>query len=420
MRVYQVNCTTRFSTGKLAEAIHNALINQGNQARLAYGNGGEKKENFYHISSLMVQRLDGKFQQITGTGSLLTLPGTKRLIQDIEAFQPDIIHLHNLHGNYLHLKYFFQYLHKKQTPVVVTLHDCWFLTGGCMYFTTNKCDGWQGACRHCSHIYPYLLRNLYSLTKKNLSSKKSWLGKIDNLTVITVSEWLKKIAQKSHLKNRNIQAIYNGIDTENFCPKDAAFLRKTYDCEDKIVLLGVASSWGKRKGLAEWFELAKQLDSKYAVMLVGLQKHQMPADAPANVIPLGRTESDRKLADYYNMADIFINMSYEETFGLTTAEALACGKPVVVMDATANPELVTEDTGIVIPNREVQTLMNAIQKIEARGFSGYISACVDRAKVCFDKQIMVRRYMEAYAEILKDKSIGKETDCAKTNFDQTE
>lgn len=420
MRVYQVNCTARFSTGKLAEAIHNELIRQGNQARLAYGNGGEEKENFYHIGSLTVQRLDGKFQQITGTGSPLTLPDTEKLIRDIETFHPDIIHLHNLHGNYLHLKRFLGYLHKKQIPVVVTLHDCWFLTGGCMHFTMNGCCGWQGTCQACPHTYPYLLRNLYSLTGKNLSDKKNWMEKIDNLTVVTVSEWLKGIALQSHLKKRNVQAIYNGIDTQVFCPKEVSSLRKEYGCEGKVVLLGVASSWGQHKGLAEWFNLAKQLDSKYTVMLVGLQKHQIPANAPANVIALGRTESDRELADYYNMADIFINMSYEETFGLTTAEALACGKPVIVMDATANPELVTKDTGIVVPNRETQTLQQAIETIEEKGLDSYTSACVTRARTCFDQQVMARRYIEAYAEILRQKSTEKETDCARANSEKTE
>ena len=413
MRVYQVNCTARFSTGKLAEAIHNELICQGYQARLAYGNGGDEKENFYHIGSLTVQRLDGKFQQITGTGSVLTLPDTQKLIQDIEAFQPDIIHLHNLHGNFLHLKHFFAYLQKKQIPVVVTLHDCWLLTGGCTYFTTHDCARWQGTCQACPHIYPYLLRKLYSLTEKNLSDKKSWLRGIDNLTVVTVSEWLKDIACQSYLKERNVRAIYNGIDTQVFCPKDVSFLREKFGCEDKVVLLGVASSWGQHKGLSEWYRLANQLDSRYVVMLVGLQKHEVPADAPANLIALGRTESDRELANYYNMADIFINMSYEETFGLTTAEAMACGTPVIVMDATANPELVTADTGIVVPNRETQTLMRAIETMEAKGLRSYVSACVSRAKTCFDKQIMARKYMEAYAEILQQKSTGKENDYAK-------
>lgn len=403
MRVYQVNCTARFSTGKLAEAIHNELIRQGHQARLAYGNGGEEKKNFYHIGSLTVQRLDGKFQQITGAGSVLTLPDTEKLIRDIEAFQPDIIHLHNLHGNYLHLKRFFAYLRKKQIPVMVTLHDCWFLTGGCTHFAVNGCLGWQGTCRACPHTYPYLLRRLYSLTEKNLSDKKKWLGEIDDLTVVTVSEWLKDIAQQSHLKNRDVRAIYNGIDTQAFCPKDVSSLKAKYGCQDKVVLLGVASSWGQNKGLSEWYRLANQLDSKYVVMLVGLQKHEVPADAPANLIALGRTESDSELADYYNMADIFINMSYEETFGLTTAEALACGTPVIVMGATANPELVTADTGMVVSNRETKTLMSAIEAIQAKDLSGYTDACVSRARACFDKQTMACRYIETYEEILQTK-----------------
>lgn len=404
MRVYQVNCTARFSTGKLAEAIHNELICQDEQARLAYGNGGEEKENFYHISSLTVQRLDGKYQQITGAESLCTLPGTKRLIKDIEAFQPDIIHLHNLHGNYLHLNRFFAYLHKKQIPVVITLHDCWLLTGGCTHFTVNRCDKWQSACQNCQHTYPYLLNRFYRLTGKNFSDKKRWMGKINDLTVITVSEWLKEVALGSHLKERSIQAIHNGIDTGVFCPKDATALRKKYGCEDKTVLLGVASSWGKHKGLGEWFDLAGKLDSRYTIMLVGLQKHQIPANAPANIIPLGRTESDRELADYYNMADIFINMSYEETFGLTSAEALACGKPIIVMDSTANPELVTEDTGIAVPNRETKTLLHAIETVEAKGLDSYAPACVSRAETCFEKTVMARKYIEAYREILRKRS----------------
>lgn len=127
------------------------------------------------------------------------------------------------------------------------------------------------------------------------------------------------------------------------------------------MILGVASTWNERKGLNDFIELSKILDSdQYKIVLVGLNDSQIKElTTNTNILALPRTSSAKELAQIYTAADVFVNPSYEETFGLTTAEAQACGTYSIVYKDTACEEIINNTNGIAIEPKDI-ILMNDI------------------------------------------------------------
>ena len=155
--------------------------------------------------------------------------------------------------------------------------------------------------------------------------------------------------------------INNGIDLSVFKPTDSSF-RERYGLQNKKIVLGVANVWIQKKGYDDILKLSKMLSQEYQIVLVGLTREQI-SNLPDNVLGIERTQNTRQLVEIYSAADVFINPSYEETMGLVTAEALACGVPAVVYDQTAVPEVVDGRSGVIVPAGDVKEMSIAIHAV---------------------------------------------------------
>ena len=399
MKVYQINVTARFSTGTIAKSIHNALIARGDQGRFAYGFGGTREKDFYQIADLWSLRLDAKWMQMTGREGFFQKRNTQRLIQDIRLYNPDLIHLHNIHGNYVDWKQLISELATYGKPVIFTLHDCWMFTGGCYHFTQNDCQKWKSLCKDCAYQKKYVLKHLLPSEKSEYLTKKKLYDSLPTAYITTVSNWLTSVAKQSMLKNRTIYTVPNGVDTDLFGKRNIDELRHQLHCNGKYVLLGVASTWGNRKGLDKWVELSYCLKPEYQIVLVGLNRTQIN-NLPKNIIGLPRVSNNEELVKLYNLADVYINLSQEETFGLPTVEALACGTPVIVLNATANPELVIEEVGRVVENGSAELVLKAVEEVLKIGKDNMSEACICHARGCYSIQVMCEKYLHVYDEIL--------------------
>ena len=180
------------------------------------------------------------------------------------------------------------------------------------------------------------------------------------MTLITPSHWLADLVGQSFLKDYPVEVVYNTIDTSIFRPTPGDF-RARYGLEGKKIILGVASTWSPRKGLDDFVKLAGMLDDRYAIVLVGVSRAQM-AQLPGNIIALERTNSAKELAEIYTAADVFVNPSKEETFGLTTVEALSCGTKAVVFHGTACEEIAQLHGGVSV-KPSVDAVYDAIVSI---------------------------------------------------------
>jgi len=327
---------------------------------------------------------------------------TKQLINKIEELKPDVINLHNIHGYYVNIEILFDYLKKIDVPVVWTFHDCWPFTGHCSYFDSIACEKWKTHCQNCpkKSFYPKSL--LIDNSFKNFSDKKQIFNQLDNLHIITPSNWLKNLVKQSFLSKFPVSCIHNGIDLSKFSPvENVEKLIQKWNLKDKIIVLGVASIWDRRKGLDDFISLSNKLSGTYQIILIGLTKKQI-AQLPKNIIGIERTESIEELAEYYSLANVFVNPTYQDNFPTTNIEALACGTPVVTYNTGGSPEAIDKETGIVVEKGNLNDLKTAIERVTSAKTEYYDKEkCRKRAEKHFDKNERYQDYLQLFKTLAK-------------------
>ena len=392
MKVLMINsvCGIR-STGRICTDIAETLEAQGHTCKIAYGRESvpQKYEKYaVRIGTDTGVKIHGALSRVFDTSGFHSRLATKKFIKWVKQYDPDVIHLHNIHGYYLHVGELFKYLKTCGKKILWTLHDCWAFTGHCSHFDFVGCEKWKTGCYKCSQKKRYPASLLRDRSKKNYSLKKKWFTGIDNVTIITPSQWLADIVKQSFLGEYTVEVVRNGIDLNVFKPTESDF-RVRYGLEDKKILLGVASTWEERKGLADFLKLAEMVDENYAIVLVGLNEKQMQG-LPKNVIGITRTNSTKELAQIYTTADVFLNLSYEETMGLVTVEAMACGTPAIVYDKTAVPEVVNETCGIIVKAGDVEEVCKKLRDIDFDSV-----ACQKKAQE-YEKIKQYKKYLGMY------------------------
>lgn len=409
MRVLQVNAVSGFgSTGRICAEINEFLDRNGHEGYLAYSVGAPCPEG-YRINSQFDSKLHCVLSFLSGLQGYWSIGATKSFIEYIDTLKPDIVHLHNLHSNYVNLRLLLTYMAKRKIPTVLTLHDCWPFTGRCCYYTSERCSKWQTECSDCPRIKQDNRSLLLDRSTKMYRDKRRWLGNIPVLAVVGVSDWITNEARRSFLATAHIiKRIYNWIDLDKFQPINADKIRKKLGAEQKFVILGVASKWTDRgrnstndKGLWKFIELAGLLDDDMLIVLVGnIPSH---INLPHNVRSVGCIHDVEDLVMYYSMADVFVNLSVEESFGLVTAEALACGTPAVVMNSTANPELIKSGCGYIVRENDLHGSLECIKEVKLRGKAYFSLSCISHAKASFRKDDRIGEYMALYNQLLKEK-----------------
>ena len=350
------------STGRIAEEIGQIAISHGWKSYIAYSRDERpSKSNKIRIGSDIDMFLHGIQTRIFDNHGLASKRATRRFIKQIEQINPDIIHLHNIHGYYLNDKILVDYLASIREKVIWTHQDCGPFTGNCCYFTSVQCDRWKRDCFDCPQTKSYPGSIWLDRSKDNHIEKKESFGKVDSLTLVPVSDWLGKIATQSFLGKNKINRIYNGIDTSIFFPRgNKEVLYERYGIESNFLVLGVANVWSTRKGLKDFMLLSELLSDDSKIILVGLTRKQI-ISMPKNIIGIEKTENINQLAEIYSAADIFINPTWEDNFPTTNLEAMACGTPIITYKTGGSIEAVTEETGFVVEQGDVENLFNVIK-----------------------------------------------------------
>jgi glycosyltransferase involved in cell wall biosynthesis len=401
MRILQINASVNSgSTGRIAEDIGKVMLANGHESFIAYGRGNRRSDSqlikigsdtdvYFHVLKTVV--LD---RHAFGSTS-----ATKKLIQEIDRINPDVIGLHNLHGYYLNIEVLFNYLKSKNIPVLWTLFDCWAFTGHCSYFDNIDCKKWIIGCSHCpkKEFYPasYLLDN----STKNYEQKRELFNSLDNLQLVVHSQWLNSLVEQSFLKNIKTNVIASGIDLDVFKPTKSE-LRKKLHLGDKKIILGCASIWDKRKGLDDFKQLAALLSDEYQIILVGLNKTQLK-QLDKRIIGFERTESVSQLAELYSIANVFVNPTYQDNFPTTNLEALACGTPVVTYNTGGSPEAIDELTGRVVEKGNITKLFDCILEVTSHEKSKYFDVCRQRAEKYFNKNDRYSDYLTIYTKMIE-------------------
>lgn len=390
------------STGTIAEAIGNIAIKNGWNSYIAYGRFPRSSNSkLIRIGTDFDILLHGLKTRIFDNHGLGSINATKKLVKEINKIKPDIIHLHHLHGYYVNINILFRFLEATEIPVVWTFHDCWSITGHCCHFDHIGCEKWKSLCYSCPQYNEYPASLFLDKSEKNYILKKTLFNSLKNLTIVSVSKWLDNVVSESFLNSFSRKVIYNGVDTIKFSPNlDNSFIINSFPTlQNKKILLGVSGIWNDKKGFNDFMTLSKVLNEDEIIILVGLSKRQIKK-LPLNIIGIEKTENNEVLKCFYSIANIFLNLSLEETFGLTTVEALACGTPVIVYNSTASPEIIDDQTGIIVEKRNFQKLREALNEILSNKKSKYSSKCRERALLLFDKNKRFEEYFDLYKSLL--------------------
>lgn len=390
MKIVQINAVCGAgSTGKICVAISELLTKTGIENYILYSQGTSEYQwgiNYMSAGEIKIQAL---LSRAFGNYGFNSYVATKKLIAQLERLQPDIIHLHNLHGHNCNLEALFKYIKRKGIRVFWTFHDCWAFTGYCTHYDLIGCGKWQSGCKQCPQKRKY---SWFFDRSRSLFQKKQRLFKDLDLTVITPSEWMAEQVRCSFLKDYPVKVINNGIDLEIFKPHENDFRQRYNISDDKKVLLGVAHGWAYSKGLDVFIQLARRLDSeKFQIVLVGTDEN-VESQLPANIISIRRTNNQKELAEIYTAADVFVNPTREDTFPTVNIEALACGTPIVTFRTGGSPEILDETCGYVVEKGSIDAIEQAIYKT----FELSRDDCRKRA-LQFDMHSKFYEYLQMYA-----------------------
>lgn len=404
-KLFQINVVANSgSTGKIAEQIGVLAENKGWDCYMAYGRWAYNSSlKLYKIGSKKDIYLHGLKSILFDKHALGSVGATLSLIDEINKVKPDIIHLHNIHGYYLNLPVLCDFLAEYKKPIVMTLHDCWTITGHCVHFQDIGCDKWKNGCHHCPNLKGYPKSLFIDNSRNNWIIKKESFQKILSLlTIVPVCNWLGDIVSQSYLKNASRKVIVNGIDLEVFKPySDMSSLRKKYEVDNKYVLLAVSNGWNSTKGFEDILWLRNKLSDEFIFILVGVSPNQKKK-LPKGIIGVCRTENVSQLVELYSMADVFLNPTYQDTLPTVSIEALSCGTPVIGYDTGGSADIIDETVGMLIERGDKEKLYSSLLKIKSVRKDFYSDRCREKALSLFNNQECYQNYLDLYNNLLKD------------------
>ena len=403
MKVLQINATYGYgSTGLIVRDIGDALEKNGDEAYFAYQSCLTPPDNGYRVGSGMDRKWHALLCRLTGMQGYFSKRATKRLIRHIAEVRPDVVHLHNLHSNYIHLNTLLSYLAKEDIATVVTLHDCWFFTGKCFHYADVGCTRFQTGCGRCPKKKAPPKSLFFDPSMRVLRDRRRFFSAVPRVTLVGCSRWICDEARKGCLSELPLEHVYNGVDTTVFAPKDTAAEREVYGLsEDTYVILGMANKWLLPVNRALLLRMAESLDEKTKLLLVGCSEQDASClkEISDHIVPVGFIRDREMLARHYALASVFVNVTQVDTLPTVNMESICCGTPVITYDGSGSGELVLEGCGEVVAKNDVQGLLAAI----ARRPEKLGEEALSRAREIFDKDACYRMYLDVYKKARKER-----------------
>lgn len=396
VKVLQINANYGFgSTGVMVKDIGDILNQNGHDAYFAYQRTTKKIENGYQIGNIPDWKWHALMTRVLGRQGYCSIFATKRFLNYIDKIKPDVVHLHNLHSNYINLDMLLKYLSAKDIPTVITLHDCWFFTGKCFHYADVGCDGFMRGCGNCKKKKSKPGSLFFDCSSRVLKDKRKHLSEIPHLKVVGCSKWICGEAKKGILKDFDVTCIYNGTDTTIFFKKEND-LKTRLNVENEFLVMGMADKWMSNENIGMIKKVAAMQGIR--LMLVGCNQNQKEIlkTIDKSIIAIGYISDREELAKYYNVADVFVNLTHADTFPTVNMESICCATPVITYDSCGSPEAVGSDFGIVVRESDEDAIIKAIDEIKSSDGYNFQKNGAD----LFDKNKSYRAYLDVYKELL--------------------
>lgn len=389
-KIIEINATyNRGSTGVLMHQIGDLLSNNGCEVYYA-ASDAPKTQYAYKIGNRLDHKLHAILCRVLGVQGLFSNIATKRFITWMKKKQPDLIHLHNLHSNYINISMLFKYIKDNNIKTIITLHDCWFFTGKCFHFLYDNCYKWKCGCGKCPRLKNEQKSLFFDFTHHMYNRKKKIIGENESVYIVAVSEWLEMLAKQSLLADRTIMTIHNGINFDIFFPKNISKDKIGFKRDD-FVIMGMANKWFAPENHDIVKNIYQSITDNQKIIIVGCDKCQ--AVNNANVICTGRLNAEQ-LSEYYSAVDVFVNLTKVDSYPTVNLESIACGTPVITFDSGGSKETVLDSvTGYIVPYGDVSKIMSCICNVQEKGKDYFKTKCREYAEDYFSDKKCFKEYV---------------------------
>lgn len=403
MRISHINAVYGYgSTGIIVRDLQSLCRQAGLDCEVVYSKSQGVVENGFQIGNAFSDKLHALLTRISGKQGYFSWMPTMRLLRHYDECKPDIIHLHNLHGSYINLPMLLRYAAKNDIPVVVTLHDCWFYTGGCSHYTHSNCFRWKESCGNCPQRNWEFRSLIYDASRTKLLDRERLFGSIRNLTAVGVSQWIVDEASYKVFRNARRVTIHNGIDTDFFHPVDSEF-RKKFNLDGKFVILAPANKWFLDINCQTFDYFARHLTDDMRMVFIG--KNVDTSRLTDKMLNIGFVSSRKEIRAIYSVCDVMVNCSREESLSLLNIEVQSCGTPVVTYANTGVRETVDNKCSFAVENGNPQAAWNAMMNIREKGKAYFSASCQQWTRQKFDANRNYRKYIDLYRQITDSSNI---------------
>ena len=327
------------------------------------------------------------------------------------GWRPDVIQLHNLHGNYFDLRALPSL--SRQVPLVWTLHDAWALTGHCAHFAGIGCERWRTGCGECPnlHLFPPLRRDN---TAANWALKRR-IYQDSRLAVATPSRWLLDLAEGSMLRPWQKKVIPNSVDLNLYRPGKRRLARQSLGLpQDACICLSINTDHANPNSYKDFPTVARAINlvlgENPSVDLLFLHMGgKAEASGKPQVRHIGHIEGEDTLAAYYQAANVFVHGTKVESFSLVILEAMACGLPVIASEVGGIPELVSEgETGFLIPSGDSGMMSERLALlINNPGLGNSLGEKAALVAKRFSAENQAKSYLQWFHTLCQDQPLSK-------------
>lgn len=397
--VLQINAIHAYkSTGTIVANLQKLSREYGIESYVIFPKGiGPHEEYTYEVGNKIDRKLHALFARIGGKQAYFSSYYTSRLIKKIDEIKPDIIHLHNLHSNYINLNKLIRHIAKNDIATIITMHDCWYFTGGCFHYMSIGCEKWQSGCGKCPKRYADTPAYLYDASAKILKDRRKYINKIPRLTIVGCSKWIAEECKKSILKDCDIRYLYNGFDLDVFKPTESN-LKSELGIGHKKLIIGPASKWLLPINRTTLNYFVSHMPPNAIFLLYGCDDATI--QMPENVKLMGYITNQQKMAELYSAADVMVNCSREDTLSSLNIECQACGTPVVTYEATGNLETVDGKYSFAVNTGNYKELFQKCIEVLNGGKEKYSKGCRSSIEDKFEKSVNYKKYINLYNEII--------------------
>jgi len=311
---------------------------------------------------------------------------------EINRLSPDIVMIHWVSADTIALSE----ICKIKAPVVIVLHDLWFLLGTAAYPGQDKRYITGFSYKNSRLLDWWLWRR-----KKKISEQRS-------ICFVAPSKWAESVARSSVVgAGQRCLSIPYPLDTTLF-KFDPMKIKE----HDKFTIL-FGCNGGRRnpyKGF-DVLNLALQhvpidIAKKMRLIVFGEQSAPYIMNG-VDVEFLGKISKTCKLVDAYLSADMFAFPSIEETMGQTKIEAMACGLPVVAFDRTACPEgIIHAETGWFAHDGRVDEFRDGIlwcyeRWLDKKSFCEWRMEISRQTRNKYNEGDIIQKWITLYHSILR-------------------